>query len=210
MGRSSSTKHSPASFADEKDTEEEDLFAENKKRKVSMKAFARDKAFVSVQAAKHWLAKFGELTQLADMSVYKINESQKVLLNNTIAVCAIRSNGNRVTSDMVTALLRVVKPKTAQEVRTLHRWANMLQYIEQFRLVLSVFTVSAPTNSIRLRIHGAQLVLKPHGRTLRCWCLSDVQRGMCTCRCQPGSSKSVATQLQSRKPVMPRLSPQAC
>ena len=82
-----------------------------------MGAFARDHGFVSVQAAKHWLARYGEVTSLADMTVYKINEPQKVLLHNTIALCTIRSNGNRVTADMVTALMRVVKPRTAQEVR---------------------------------------------------------------------------------------------
>lgn len=82
-----------------------------------MGAFARDNAFISVLAAKHWLSKFGEVTSLAGMTVYKISESQKVLLNTTIALCAIRCYGNKVTADMVTSLLRVVKPRTAQEVR---------------------------------------------------------------------------------------------
>lgn len=102
--------------ADQTGTEEDDPFAERTKKKLHMETFSNDGGFVSVDSAKYWLAKFGEATSVAGVTMFKISEFQRLLLSTTIALCAIRSNGNKLSAEMVTALLKTVKPKTASEV----------------------------------------------------------------------------------------------
>jgi hypothetical protein len=106
-----------ACSAGEEGAENKDFFCEKRKRKVYLSVWAQENAFVSAQAARHWLSRFGEVNELDGKTVFKISDTQKQLLNTTIAVCTVRSNGSRVTTEMMTALIKVIKWSSAREVR---------------------------------------------------------------------------------------------
>jgi hypothetical protein len=116
-GKVFATGQSIACSAGEEGAENKDFFSEKRKRKVYLSVWAQDNAFVSAQAARHWLSRFGEVNELDGKTVFKISDSQKQLLNTTIAVCTVRSNGSRVTTEMMTALIKVIKWSNAREVR---------------------------------------------------------------------------------------------
>jgi hypothetical protein len=88
----------------------------NDSRSTNLSAFAEKNWFKTVEAVKHFICRFGELSTGPNGPIFQISDIQRNLLHTTIAVCAIRCNGSRITHDMISNLLRVVRPVPACEV----------------------------------------------------------------------------------------------
>lgn len=98
------------------DGEDADPFASGQ-RVTDLQDFANRFGLVSPAAVVHFAERFGSLRAHEQGMVFQMSDSEKQLLNTTLAVCVIRSNENRMTPDMGRALLKALNPTPPAEVR---------------------------------------------------------------------------------------------
>jgi hypothetical protein len=98
---------------------EDDPFGTDNKQRLSFSALARRNGLPSAASLTHFMDKFGSISRKEESSVYQISEKQQHLLKTTVALCALRSNGNSVTAEMGAAILSSMKPSSPAEVCSL-------------------------------------------------------------------------------------------
>lgn len=113
----------PCACAEAGEEEEADPFAE-KTGVLDLQKLSKRGGFVTPAAVMHFAARFGSLQNHEHGMEFQATDSQRQLLQTTLAVCAVRSNVNRVTTDMGRALLKALKPIPPADVRTLRCCAD--------------------------------------------------------------------------------------
>lgn len=98
------------------DEEELDLFAAKQARVLHLQPFADKAGFLSPAAVVHFAQRFGSLETHEEGMQYKISDRQLQLVKTTLAVCAVRCNKNRITTEMGRALIKTLKPSSPKDV----------------------------------------------------------------------------------------------
>jgi hypothetical protein len=95
--------------------EESDPFA-SENAAITWGALRAKYGFVSEAASQWALEKFGDVIPIGADCYFQKSTRQEAVLKTTLAMCAVRCNGNSITSGQGAALLDSLKPLTRSEV----------------------------------------------------------------------------------------------